>query len=287
MTPTKKQPKKVGLALGGGGAKGLSHIGVIKALERVHVPVSYIAGTSIGAVIGAWYAATGEVDSLREFFKTVKPEDINSTSKLLMNKDGNVFKRAEILSFLESGVRGKTFADLKIPLTIVATDAETGHDVAISSGDVLSAVKASMALPMLFPQVAREGKMLIDGGFSNPVPADVVRNMGAEYVIAVDVSSDWVNTKEFNVWSLPIVLDRALSIVEYQLARHILKQADVVLCPPVLSYSWLAFDQVSELFAHGMNEAVRKMDEILRGANYPIPEKKAFEKFMDFILYQN
>ncbi len=279
--------KKVGLALGGGGAKGLSHLGVIKALERANVEVSYLAGTSIGAIIGAWYAATGEVDSLREFFKTIRTEDINSARWLLVNQNGGVFKRKEIFEFLESGIRGKTFADLKIPLTVMATDAETGHDVAITTGDVLSAVQASMALPIFFQQVSREGKTLIDGGFSNPVPADVVRAMGAEYVIAVDVSSDWVNTKEFSIWSLATALDRAMSIIEYQLARHILKQADIVLTPPVLSFSWLAFDQVSELFAHGMNEAVKHMKEIAVGAGRNVPEKKPFEQFMDFILYQS
>jgi len=282
-----KKRKKVGLALGGGGAKGLAHLGVIRALERMGIEISYIAGTSIGAIVGAWYAATGETESLRQFFQTIGPKDISSNSHLFMRHDGAIFKRKEIFNFLESGVDGKQFSDLKIPFAAVATDAATGLDEVMTSGDVLSAVRGSIAIPMFFPEVEREGKSLVDGGFSNPVPADVVRKMGADYVIAVDISSNWIHTSELTKKPLSELFDAALSVIEYQLARHILTQADIIIRPPVLSYSWLAFDKVGELYAHGMSATMNCATEICRGTGYPVHHKKPFEKFMDFILYQN
>ncbi|MBI3638610.1 patatin-like phospholipase family protein [Candidatus Wolfebacteria bacterium] len=180
---------KVGLALGGGGAKGLAHIGVIKALEAAGIKIDFISGTSMGSLIGGFYAATGDVRVLEELFLKLKKGDIFPMSKLLRKRDGNLFRDKSIIELLEADIKGVKIKDCKIPFAAVATDVKNGEDVIIKKGSLTDAIRASSALPVVFAPVSMGGKLLMDGGFSNPVPADVCRDMGAEIVIAVDVSS--------------------------------------------------------------------------------------------------
>lgn len=286
----KKIPKKVGLALGGGGAKGLAHIGVIRALEKAGIEISYIAGTSMGALIGGWYAATKDIHFLENVFLRIKDKrDMTPVSRLIRKKDKDLFKDKTIISLLEERIHNFKIEDCKIPFTAVATDVENGEEVDISSGNLLEAIHASTALPLVFPPIKQNERLLMDGGFVNPVPADVVRSMGAEFVIAVDVSSKWYNIEETQLGPMHIysVIPKMLSVIEYQIARRVLKEADVVLAPPVLGFKWFDFQETLEIIRCGENETKNKMYEIYKGSGYSEPEKTAFEKFIDFILYQD
>lgn len=281
------RPKKIGLALGGGGAKGLAHIGVIKMLERAGVEISYIAGTSMGALVGGWYAATKDIEKLEEIFRNVQEKDVFHVSKLMRKKDGELFKDKSITKPIEEFIKRKKVEDCMIPFAAIATDVKSGEEVVIKKGNLYEATKASTALPIIFPPVEIGKQVLMDGGFSNPVPADVVRAMGAEYVIAVDVSSKWVNLEEASLNPMHIysVIPQALSVIEYQIARHVLEDADTVLRPPVLGFSWLDFQDAPEIVRCGKNETRNHMREILKGTGTPIPDKKPFGKFIDFLLY--
>ncbi|MFA6407119.1 MAG: patatin-like phospholipase family protein [Candidatus Paceibacterota bacterium] len=282
--------KKVGLALGGGGAKGLAHIGVIKELERMGIEISFISGTSMGALVGAWYAATKDIDALEKLFLGVTKDGIFPVGKIIRKHDGNVFKDPMVPAFYESRLDGIMFDECKIPFKAVATDVKNGNQVVLGEGKVMDAVRASAALPIVFNPVEIEGRILMDGGFVNPVPADVVKEMGADIVIAVDVSSKWIDFSEmrFDLLHMHSIVSGAMSVVEYQVAKKILKEnADIVLNPAVLSYNWLEFNNAKELILCGKKETHLHREEIGKRTGHRLAEKSSFETFMDFILYSD
>ena len=191
-----KQRKKIGLALGGGGAKGLAHIGVIKVLEKYDIPIDFIAGTSMGAMVGGWYAAHGNVESLEKIFKEVDHKEVLPVRKVIKNHKGILFSDKMVIQDLEDGFYGRKIEELSIPFCAVSTDVETGAQVILKEGNLSEAVSASIALPIMFKPARIDVKLFMDGGFVNPVPADIVRAMGADFVIAVDVSSKWLDVTE-------------------------------------------------------------------------------------------
>ena len=284
----KKIPKKVGLALGGGAAKGLAHIGVIRTLERAGIEISYIAGTSMGALVGGIYAATKDIGFLENFFLGIREKDVYPAHRMIRKKDGELFKN-DLLELLENKIDGMNIEDCKIPFAAVATGVESGSEIVLKKGNLRDAIQASTALPLIFPPTKVNGTLLMDGGFVNPVPADVVRELGAEYVIAVDVSSRWYNLEEesFNPVKLYSVMPRALAIIEYQLARRVLPQANIGLNPPVIGYRWFQFADAKDIIRAGENEARNKLREIFDGSAYTPKEKTPAQKFFDFLFYSD
>ncbi|PHR27683.1 MAG: patatin [Desulfotalea sp.] len=180
--------KKVGLVLGSGASRGWAHIGVIRALEEEGVHIDYIAGCSVGAYVGAIYAS-GSLESLETFLLEKDGKKIFSYFDVVFPKSGllNGSKRVQELFSMHTDV--KTFADLNIPLMMVATDLEQGKVVILKSGNILSALRATMSYPGLFEPVRMGGRWLVDGGLVDPVPVGMARAMGAEVVIAVDLNS--------------------------------------------------------------------------------------------------
>lgn len=279
-----KHPK-IGLALGGGGAKGLAHIGLIKVLKDAGIPIDYIAGTSMGAIIGGWYAATGDIDLLKELFLGLRKSDVLSPRKILKNKDGILFRNNEIIELVEARLSGKKIAYCKIPFQAVATDVKNGEEVVLKEGGLLEVLRASSAMPLVFNPIELNGKLLMDGGFSNPVPANVVRDMGADFVIAADVSSRWIDVSEEEITPRNIysIVTNALPALEHQLAQSVLKQADIVLHPPVSRFSWLEFDRSSEIIFEGEGEARANLKNICEKTGCVLPPKTFFEDFVDFL----
>lgn len=279
--------KKVGLALGGGGAKGLAHIGVIKVLEENKIPIDFISGTSMGALVGGWYAATKDILFLENLFLRVRHKDILPTRRIRKNRDGNIFKDKSIAELLELGFEDKKIEDCPIPFRAVATDVENGEEVDLYKGDLRAAVKASSALPFIFNPVKIGGRILNDGVFVNPVPADVVRQMGADFVIAVDVSSRWADISEESIkmGNLGTLMAEAISVAQHQIARPKLESADVVLNPPVLSFHTLEFDGAKEIILEGEMEAKRKLPEIKKRSGYfsAPPPQTALQKIWEII----
>lgn len=279
--------KKIGLALGGGASKGLAHIGVIKVLEKYGIPIDFIAGTSAGALVGGWYALHGEIDSFYPVLEEVKEKGDSILSELV--KHSGLSKKESALHILRKYIDGKRIENCAIPFAAVATDLKTGAAVTISEGDMISALEASAAIPIVFPSVSREGRDLIDGGFVNPVPADIVRKMGADIVIAVDVSTHWFDISAFSAqglrWSnIHAIFDAMLSVMAHQIAAEILKSADVVIRPPVLHYRWFDFRRPSEIIRAGANETSEKIDEILRVLDLPPRKKDLLEDFWEFVF---
>ena len=186
--------KKVGLALGSGSAKGLTHIGVIKFLEENGITVDYIAGSSIGALIGGAYAA----GVINEIEMIALQTDLASTIKYLLptiSKSG-LISGTKVKDFIQDIVGDCSIENLDIPFIATATNILTGQEIDFNRGNLVEAIRASISIPIVFQPVIHENQILVDGGLSNPLPINIVRKMGADFVIAVNVipSSDNINS---------------------------------------------------------------------------------------------
>lgn len=178
---------RIGLALGSGAARGWAHVGVIRALEQAGIRPDLVCGTSIGALVGAAYAA-GELERFEHWLLGLGIADVLSFMDLHLN--GGVIKGERLMAFFRRNFVDRPIEELSMPFAAVATALHTGAEVWLREGSTVDAVRASIALPALFTPVVREGRMLVDGGLVNPVPVSLARAMGADVVIAVDLSSD-------------------------------------------------------------------------------------------------
>jgi NTE family protein len=178
--------KKIGLALGSGSARGWAHIGVIKALDEAGIRLDYIAGTSAGAVVGAVYAS-GRIDSLKDVVLRLDWKKVISFLDIVFPKSGLIDGK-KIADFVRTSVGEKNIEDLRLPFCAVSTDLATGNEVVIKDGDIIEAVRASISMPGVFTPVKISNTILVDGGLVNPVPVSVVRKMGADLVIAVNLN---------------------------------------------------------------------------------------------------
>lgn len=281
--------KTVGLALGGGSAKGLAHIGVIKALTEIGVPIDYIAGTSIGALVGGWFALSGNISSMEDFVSSLKIKERKILSKVSFRGGHPHLGNESITSVIDDHFGAHRLEECKIPFRAVATDVKKGDEVILSEGSMAEAIKASAALPIIFDPVEIGGRTLIDGGIANPVPADVVRDMGADIVIAVDVITKWVDISSLTGESLSIrniqpVFSGVISILGYQVAREKLKNADIVIKPPVSGYKMLDFRQAEDIIAAGYKTTRSQYGEICRLIGRENPKKNALDEFWEFVF---
>ena len=180
-----EQRKRVGLALGGGGARGMAHVGVIRVLEQAGIPIDCIAGTSAGSVVGVAYAAGIRDDRLMDLALHLRWHQI---ARLIWPREGFVsFERLE--SYLIDTAGDLTFDDLQIPYAAVAANLATGKQVVLTSGRVAPAVRASCTVPGIVPPIEIDGVRLVDGGIANNLPITVVRDLGADVVIAVGLGA--------------------------------------------------------------------------------------------------
>jgi NTE family protein len=189
MTPAEDSRPRVGVVLGGGGARGLAHVGVMKVLQREGIPVDYLAGTSMGGLVGALYAAgvplaavEEQVTRLSTLREQIRLVDVNISASGLSIRGRRIYNlMADLLG------EDLTFADLKIPLAMVAVDIYSGHEVILQGGQVIDAVRATISVPGIFEPVELGDYRLVDGGVLNNLPVDLARAQGATRTIAVDV----------------------------------------------------------------------------------------------------
>jgi NTE family protein len=183
----RKDPK-IGLALSSGSARGVAHIGVVKAIMERDIPIDMVAGASAGAIVSAYFAAHGHVDGLEQAVREAKPKVLMDMMSLDLAVTFKGFiGQKKSLKWLKSLLGGLMFSDLKIPLAIMTTDMHTGEEVVVTKGSVLEAVRASISMPVLFTPIKSQGRYLVDGCFANPMPVDTLKNMGANFVIASNV----------------------------------------------------------------------------------------------------
>ena len=252
---------KIGLALGGGGARGIAHLGVWQRLQELGVPIHCVAGTSIGAIAGAIIAA-GRVDAALAW--CAEP-DVKKLPRLFFDRLSTkaLLAGRRVEEQLRRIIVATDFADLAMPYAAVATDLNTGEEVVMREGDVISAVRASMSIPGVFCPVERQGRVLVDGQLVNPVPVSACRALGADVVIAVDVNplGDPANAKPFKKLHIADVLLKSFGILNYELTRRELavNKPDVLVRPDVGQVLALDFRHAGQLIEIGR----KAMDEVL------------------------
>ena len=244
---------KLGLALSGGGTRGFAHIGVLRAFEEERIKFDYVAGTSVGSLIGATYCAGVTCDQMIETAKQVKKKEL--VGKFWINSDSaNIAKIANRL------LADKTFKQLQTPFCAVAVDISDGQEVVLNSGEVAKAVSASCAVPALFTPVQIDGMVLVDGGLLNNMPADVCRTMGADIVIGVDLN----HTRGSGAKSkkLKDTLIATWNITTKSTMYKGIHNSDVVIEPELAEYKNTSLKYIDEMAEEGYRAAKEKMAEI-------------------------
>lgn len=235
----------VGLALGGGFARGLAHVGILKVFEEEGIPVNYIAGTSVGSVIGAAYCSGISARELEEFAAQVRFKDF---ARWTLSRYG-LASNDRMADFLGKFLKCRTFEDLKIPLAVAATDFATGEGVVFRSGPLVDAVRASCAYPGMFRPVNVGGRLMVDGLLTHAVPTVPVRDMGAQRVVAVYLSAPWTGVD--GPRHLFDVIGQCFSIAQSKMSGMWESAADVVLQPDVNGFGYDEFDRAPELIRSG------------------------------------
>lgn len=290
----------VGVALGGGAARGWAHLGVLRALQEEGIHPDVVAGCSIGALVGAAYAS-GKLAELTEWTESLDWQGV--ITMLDIGLKGGLIRGDKVVQYCARHFMAENFEELSVPLACVATELDSGREVWLRQGKVADAVRASIALPGLISPAVRDGRVLVDGGLVNPVPVSLCRAMGADVVIAVDLGSDLVgrtrrrkSTHELsadswsqrllsmvglgnggengrdldgqegaNLPSLATILTSSINIMQMRIARSRLagEPADVLITPRVAQLSIMDFDHAAEAIVEG-RAAVERARPTLR-----------------------
>ncbi len=253
--PAPKPPLKIALALGGGAARGFAHIGVIKALEAQGIVPDIVVGTSAGSVVGALYAAGMNGFDLQKLALGME-EDMVSDWTL---PDRGVLKGEALQDFINQKLNNQSIQKLPRPLGVVATDLQSGEMVLFRQGNTGKAVRASSAVPGVFQPVEISGREYVDGGLTSPVPAQSARAMGADFVIAVDISN--VSRRDKLTGTLDILL-QTFAIMGHAISRHELEDADVVIRPRTAAVSSTDFEGRHLAILEGEKAAAAVMPEL-------------------------
>lgn len=285
----KRRLPRLGLVLGSGAARGWAHVGVVRALERARIRPDIVCGTSVGALVGAAYAS-GEFDRFCTGTAGMRRGDVLSFTDVGFS--GGLLKGQRFMAFVSRGFDDRPIEELKIPFAAVATSLESGAEVWLRKGSTLNAVRASLAMPGLFTPVLTEDGILVDGALVNPVPVSLARAMGAEIVIAVDLSYGivgrslvvrnagageadevgWLRKSLGRLWPTnddprpPALLDviaSSLDIMQVRITRSRMagEPPDIIVAPRLAHIGLLDFDRAEE----AIREGERAMEAALGG----------------------
>jgi len=262
----------IGLALGGGFARGFAHLGVLHVLEQNHIPISCIAGTSVGSILGAAYASGAPLARIIATCKTLRFRDI---ARWRVSRLG-LASNHRLADLIERVFDARQFEDLRIPMVVVATDLNTGEPVAMTNGNLVDAIRASCAFPGLFEPVEIGTRCLADGGLVAPVPTRAARDLGAEFVLGVSVGIQDVHRgSPSNVFQ---VMTRAVSAAQKHQLEVWERHADLVLRPDVHTLAWDDFDRAEEAIEAGVavaRRALPRIEKFLKRAASVEREQKA------------
>ena len=252
---TKKRKIKLGLALSGGGARGYAHIGAIRAFEKSGIEFDYIAGTSAGSLVGAFYAAGFTSNKMEEVASTIKTGEIKSSKLFFMPS-----KTEGIEAIITKNLGDIVFSDLKKPFCAVAVNMKTGQEVDITSGSLAKAVAGSCAVPGFFNPVNYNDMLLSDGGLTNTIPSNIPKLFGCDYVVAVDVNKGrgygTESTKILDIMSASI---RIMMKINAQIG---INSADVLIQPNLEKFKSTKLIGTDEMIQEGYRAAMQAVPEI-------------------------
>lgn len=246
---------KIGLALGSGGARGFAHLGVIKVLRDEGIPIDMIAGSSMGAMVGCFYGAGLDVDRLYKLSRAFKRKYYLDFT---VPKMGFIAGK-RVKELIRIFTHGKNIQDLDIPMAIVATDLVSGDKVVFKEGPIADAVRASIAIPGIFTPEKLDGRLLIDGGVIDRIPVSVVKEMGADIIIAVDVSHVKTNAEITSIFD---VIMQSIDIMQMELVATREIASDIMIKPRVEMYSSRAFTNIDDIILNGEKETVKQIEKI-------------------------
>ena len=254
---------KIGIALGGGAARGYAHIGVLNAIDELNIPISYVSGTSIGSFIGALYTS----GNLKTFENEVRSR--NSFMKDVLFKLDPVFPKLsimngnEVIKIFKELTDIRTFEELKIPLTTVATDIINNKKIESNKGDIINAIKASIAIPgVLTPTYVNEN-LCVDGGLIDPVPLQSIVDMGSDITLAVNLYGLQSSEKNDNNYNIVDIVDRSAKIILNNVTHLSFKnnEPDILIEPPIDQFKGWDFHKSNELIDIGYNTAKKILTE--------------------------
>jgi NTE family protein len=250
---------RIALALSGGAARGLAHVGVLRALQENQIPIDYVAGTSAGSIVGGAFASGMSIDEIEAFGRGLRWRDIG---RITMSRLG-VQSNERLEHFVRDRLPKTRFEDLPIPFAAVATDLKTGAAVVMRDhGDVPFAIRASCAIPGWYvPVVDKEGRQLVDGGLVAVIPASVARALGADIVIAVDVNSEGATFLGSSNSVIGVVLQSML-VVQKTASHYQLASSDLVISPRVGHIRWDEMGRAAELIAAGYTAGMEQAPAI-------------------------
>jgi len=267
-----EKDKKIGLALGAGAARGLAHIGVLEVLEREKIPVHFIAGTSIGALIGGFYASGLGIKELKEFAYNTDWKKVAVLFSPSPSRSGLINgKRIEKL--LRSFLGDRKIEELPLPFSCVAVDILSGEEVIINKGDLVDGIMASISIQGIFSPFVLDGKVLCDGGIVNPVPVDVVKKMGADFIIASVINSSKKVEEEKNskskekikIPSIFTIILQSIDIMQKKILNNSLSEADLIISSETSGIKLLEFYRAKEAVEAGRKAAKEALKKIKNG----------------------
>lgn len=253
---TEKKRPKVGLALGSGGARGFAHIGVLKVLEEEKISIDYIAGSSMGSLIGTVYGSGQSALDMEKFAKMFRRKYYVD---FIVPKMGFIAGK-KVKELIQILTKGKNIEELSPPVRVVATDILRGEKVVFQDGPVADAVRASISIPGIFVPEKVNGRLLVDGGVIDRVPVSVVKEMGADVTIAVDVSYFNVEPEISTIYD---VILQSLDVMEKEMVRFRHIDTDVMIRPIDRATSSIAYTNIEELIRLG-EEATRKVLPLIK-----------------------
>jgi NTE family protein len=259
-------PVRVAVVLGGGGARGMAHVGVLEELENANIPIDLIVGCSAGSIVGALYANNPDIQYVKNTLMKKKRKDFFVTN--FFRSRFGFFHRKPFICFTNQQLGCKNFEDLTIHLAVVATDLLTGELVTFNSGPVSPPVHASCAVPVCFTPINYGGRFLVDGGVADPVPVQVAQDFGAEIIIAVDIGPQLNNIPPENLFQVGV---RSAFIKHISQSNISVKGADFVINPGVGHIGMFDEDCNEELYLSGKNatkEIIPELKEYLSEINF-------------------
>ncbi|MRW86630.1 patatin-like phospholipase family protein [Pseudoduganella sp. FT26W] len=259
VEPLPPKKIKIGLALGGGAARGFAHIGVIKALEAQGIYPDIVVGTSAGSVVGALYAAGNTGFQLQKLALEMDEASISDWAVPLFRKNTGVLKGEALQAYVNKSVNNLPMEKLKIPFGAVATDLKDGKPILFQRGNTGMAVRASSAVPGVFQPVTINGHTYVDGGLVAPVPVRFARDMGADFVIAVNISTQ--ADVQATVSSLDVIM-QTFSIMGQRINDYELRDADIVITPPLGKMASNDFNGRNQAVLAGEQAAAQVMAQI-------------------------
>jgi NTE family protein len=253
----------IGVALGGGFARGMAHIGVLKVLEEEGIPVRVVAGTSVGALIGAIYCSGLSIEELEKIAHSVR---FTTFARWTVSRYGFA-SNDRMVAFLARTLKVKTFEELRIPLGITATDFNSGEGIVFHSGSIIDPVRASCAYPGMFLPVNIRGRFLVDGMLSHPVPTVPLHEMGADRVLAVHLKGQW--SKDGAPRHLFDVIGQSFAIAQDQMSHLWRGAADVIVEPDVAGFAYDDFKRAGELIRSGELAMRQALPEVRKWLETP------------------